>query len=821
MTIPPFRMPGPRRPQPPPRLPEPLQWPIPLLLEKFAEYRDQLVDEVEAKVMERVSVEAYLKPADGIPESDMDAAVRNALALARSSVQDVSGKADKAVPAAAGNLAALGSSGNLVDSGAKPADFAPASGIAKSALDPNVQASLDRADSALQEHQSLATYVNAASYDSGAKKILLKHASTTVAEIDATAFIKDGMVSSVGISGGNLVITFNTDAGLEPIEIPLADVFNPSNYYDKTAADGRFVAKEAGKGLSSNDYTDVDKARLDSVQAPVAPSTEASASGKPADAKATGDALQLSHPEIALLASAFPVTYRYAGASMTLNDSAYLKLAQQSNGSYNLSYVNPSTGSVAHGICRISSAGKYQGTVNANVSSLAFAGVAPVADETQLLQTSGARPYMLGPSGGINDGKLLASEEEIQQLTSVVAGKQDALSAQRLANIDAVPDKASAADLRYDLVTLAAGSHDLRDRAVNSVPVNSDGIWKSGDSVVPVYGRVGSEDDIPQGKLAYMLDFDVLDLLLYNLNGVVGVCSVYGEPSFSGLSAGTYYFYGYKELNGTAASPAVTFTPTTMERDSRYGTWSGTISWTDPVSGETRTSSITDASFDGSQTTDISFDNGNGYLSYAYIASDAEWAAGVSVTVDSVQVGGDDVTSSCTVSVTSVNFSYVSHYGVGTLSIPSLGVTKTGVNYGAFMENYGGSGSGTCNLAVMDYLEVVPGVYLDSSYLIEEVSGMAPVVNTTYGFDYAVLSAEYGLVKSSGMYLDPPPAVPGKVRDFVVVVDAAAATQLAVPGVKGVDDDSLSLAAGKNAVYVSEYSAGEMYAMRKLLEAAS
>ena len=81
----------------------------------------------------------------------------------------------------------------------------------------------------------LSGYVNGGSYDSTSKKILLKHDSSTIAEIDATAFIKDGMVSSVAISNGKLVITFNTDAGLEPIEIPLTDIFNPANYYDKTA----------------------------------------------------------------------------------------------------------------------------------------------------------------------------------------------------------------------------------------------------------------------------------------------------------------------------------------------------------------------------------------------------------------------------------------------------------------------------------------------------------------------------------------------------------------------------------------------------------
>ncbi len=39
------------------------------------------------------------------------------------------------------------------------------------------------------------------------------------------------MVSNVEIVNGNLVITFNSDAGKQPISIPLTDIFNPANYY--------------------------------------------------------------------------------------------------------------------------------------------------------------------------------------------------------------------------------------------------------------------------------------------------------------------------------------------------------------------------------------------------------------------------------------------------------------------------------------------------------------------------------------------------------------------------------------------------------------
>lgn len=60
-------------------------------------------------------------------------------------------------------------------------------------------------------------------YDSTNKKIkLVAGADATQMEIDATAFIKDGMISTVTVNDDHdLVITFNTDAGTEDIVIPL------------------------------------------------------------------------------------------------------------------------------------------------------------------------------------------------------------------------------------------------------------------------------------------------------------------------------------------------------------------------------------------------------------------------------------------------------------------------------------------------------------------------------------------------------------------------------------------------------------------------
>ena len=94
-------------------------------------------------------------------------------------------------------------------------------------------------------------------YDSSNKVISLKDASgnTLGMPIDATDFIKDGMVSDVSVYGGNLVITFNTDAGEDPISIPLTSFFDPDLYYTKEQTDASFV-KDASllwtKGNGSN-----------------------------------------------------------------------------------------------------------------------------------------------------------------------------------------------------------------------------------------------------------------------------------------------------------------------------------------------------------------------------------------------------------------------------------------------------------------------------------------------------------------------------------------------------------------------------------------
>ena len=81
---------------------------------------------------------------------------------------------------------------------------------------------------------------NKLEWDSNAKALKLYSGNHLLATVDGTTWVKDGMVESVAVVGNNLEITFNTDSGKEKISVPLTDIFNPDNYYNKTEIDSKF-----------------------------------------------------------------------------------------------------------------------------------------------------------------------------------------------------------------------------------------------------------------------------------------------------------------------------------------------------------------------------------------------------------------------------------------------------------------------------------------------------------------------------------------------------------------------------------------------------
>ena len=85
-------------------------------------------------------------------------------------------------------------------------------------------------------------YFDGVEYVSSAKTIYFYNGDTEKASIDTSDFIVDGMIKDVKIddvviSGETvrcLVIIWNTDAGDKEVDIPLTEIFDPSNYYTKT-----------------------------------------------------------------------------------------------------------------------------------------------------------------------------------------------------------------------------------------------------------------------------------------------------------------------------------------------------------------------------------------------------------------------------------------------------------------------------------------------------------------------------------------------------------------------------------------------------------
>ena len=75
-------------------------------------------------------------------------------------------------------------------------------------------------------------------YDASTRLIRFYNANNEViATLDSTPFVIDAFVTDVEIVDTDLVITFKTTQGEVTINIPIASIFDPSNYYTKDQVD--------------------------------------------------------------------------------------------------------------------------------------------------------------------------------------------------------------------------------------------------------------------------------------------------------------------------------------------------------------------------------------------------------------------------------------------------------------------------------------------------------------------------------------------------------------------------------------------------------
>ena len=103
----------------------------------------------------------------------------------------------------------------------------------------------------IEDIPSVSGYADSVTYNSTSKYVEFYHGGTggtKVFEYDASPFLIDGMVQNVEIkdvagSGTCLVISFNTDAGKQNINIPISSIFDASNYYTKAQVDGELSGK--------------------------------------------------------------------------------------------------------------------------------------------------------------------------------------------------------------------------------------------------------------------------------------------------------------------------------------------------------------------------------------------------------------------------------------------------------------------------------------------------------------------------------------------------------------------------------------------------
>lgn len=401
------------------------------------------------------------------------------------------------------------------------------------------------------------------------------------------------------------------------------------------------------------------------------------------------------------------------------------------------------------------------------------------------------------------NAKAISDEAERAQkaeteLDEEIAKKVDAEEGKGLSSNDFTNEAKAKLESLSDGYKLAEVGEDclLLDRASNHATEerNTRDVWKTVDEVVVPSDRFTF--DASSGRITYEE---------YGTRVIANISQFdFDNPL---LPDGSYDFYGGRAL----AQGEATFTPTSVATLEMSGSWTGDATWTDPISGATRTTKITNGSFSNFYVeTPPSTAEQPLHIAYGSINEYAPTVGEVLDVVEAYDENGEEISSTLKVVISSVNTTRSGGDMIGILSFPEYGLNANvdmGIPWNTDEKVFS-----------VNYNFETPGKEL-TTFLSFPLSS-APTKGAVYHNSVSEINVLCSFAKSSKVELIPPGPVPDRLRDFIVVFDAQTdGRTVEMPGVKEADEDVLKMEIGRNAIFVTEFVQGEMYATRKLLEA--
>ena len=322
---------------------------------------------------------------------------------------------------------------------------------------------------------------------------LLGKEGVVISEIDASAFIKDGMIQSVEFDTQtkHVTITFNTDAGREAIDVDLSTLVDTYK-----AGTGLSLAKDGTFSVNTTTIATVEKATELANAAEQAAKTHANGLKETIDAY-TVNGKRLSESPVVLDGSMIAVggtgAHKTANLDTTVED-IYGKISDAAAGGV-LSFGGQS------GDITLATAGTKNGDVNLKMTgkalSASIVGLGSAAfTESSAYDTKGAAAAVLGKSTDVSTKKTvygaiaLANEKATPSLVDekiTAAGTKYATAAQGTKADNALQSVSASGD---DYITASAGAKagnsqtitvSTNVQAVSSASASAKGLAEASD----------------------------------------------------------------------------------------------------------------------------------------------------------------------------------------------------------------------------------------------------------------------------------------------------------------------------------------------------